>query len=67
MVSIVKENRNGKTHYRIQFYNRDRQRRSIRLGRDGKTAETVRAHVEELINASIGNRPPRNATEQRLC
>ena len=38
MASVHKERRNGKTYYRLQFYDKDKRRRSIRLGELNKKA-----------------------------
>lgn len=54
MASVHRENRNGKVFYRVQFYDKDRRRRSIRLGRiSRKGADTIRSHVDCLESASI--------------
>lgn len=55
MASIHKETRNGRTLWRIQFYDKNNKRQSIRLGSDinRKGAESIRAKVEALVSASI--------------
>ena len=54
MASIHKEIRNGKSYYRLQFYDKDRKRRSVRLGQiSRKGADTICTNVEHLVSASI--------------
>jgi len=58
MASVHTENRNGKSYRRIQFYNKDRKRRSIRLGRIAlKAANTICYHVGQLVSSSISGEP----------
>jgi len=61
MASIHKERRSGRTYYRLQFYDKDNRRRSIRLGTiSRKAADTIRANVEDLVSASISGGSPDN-------
>ncbi len=59
MASVHREKRNGKTRFRIQFYDKDKQRRSIRLaadtnkkGADARQAVFKRAVRKGLIDES---------------
>ncbi len=63
MASIHKERRGKKTVYRLQFYDKDNHRRSMRLGSiNKKAAETIRAKVEDLVSASISGGLPSKST-----
>ncbi len=67
MASIHKEKRGGKTHYRLQFYDKDNHRRSIRLGSiNKKAADAIRAQVEDLVSASVSGGSPSKATVEWL-
>ena len=63
MASLTKETRNGKSRYRLSFYDKDNRRRFIRLGSSQKSADTTRVHVDELVDAAIAGRPVTRATE----
>src|SRR5688500_13037499 len=65
MASIHRENRNGTIYYRVQFYDKDNIRRSIRLGRIGKKdADAIRVKIEVLVSASVSGAPLDNVTAQ---
>src|SRR5262245_9657601 len=67
MASVIRENRNGRVMYRVQFYDRDGKRRSIRLGDvNRKGAETIAVRIESLVSASIAGNPPDKATSEWL-
>ena len=67
MASVVKETRNGRTLYRIQFRDADKRRKSIRLGGIAKKdADSICSKVGALVSASISKRPLDNATAQWL-
>jgi len=67
MASVVKETRNGRTLYRIQFRDADKRRKSIRLGGIAKKdADSICSKVRALVSASISKRPLDNATAQWL-
>ena len=67
MASIHKERRNGKTYYRLQFYDKDNRRRSMRLGAiNKKSADAIRAKVEDLVSSSISGGSPHNETARWL-
>ncbi len=54
MASVQKERRNGRILYRIQFYDKDKRRRSIRLGSvNKKAADLIAVKVEDLVSATI--------------
>lgn len=58
VASLHREKRHGRTYYRIQFYDKNNTRRSIRLkGVNAKSAENIRVRVTELVSASIGGTP----------
>ena len=58
MASVHTEKRNGRTLRRIQFYDKDKRRRSIRLGSISKRdADAIRVRVECLNSASISGAP----------
>ncbi len=65
MASIHRETRSGKVRYRLQFYDKDNRRRSIRLGRiNKKDAEAICAKVERLVSASVSGTPLDNDTSR---
>jgi integrase len=67
VASIHAEQRNGKTHYRVQFYNKDNRRKSIRLGRvQRRAADAIRVKIEHLVSASIGGTPLDGETSRWL-
>jgi len=67
MASIHKERRGDKIRYRVQFYDKDNRRRSIRLGNvNKKSADSIRAKVEDLLSASIAGCRPSSETTQWL-
>ena len=67
MASIHREQRRGKTYFRLQFYDRDRVRRSIRLGEIAeRTAERICEKVTYLVSASIAGSPLDDETS-RWC
>jgi integrase len=54
MASIFTELRGGKVQYRVQFYDKDRARKSIRLGPIGeKAAHRIADWVDQLVAHSI--------------
>lgn len=57
MASITKTvDSKGKTRWRIQFINKERERLSIRLGTmAGRQVETIKLYVERLNDAIISN------------
>lgn len=58
MATIHTETRNGSKYRRLQFYDRDRNRRSIRLGPISLAdAEFIKRKVEAILSASVANRP----------
>ena len=69
MASISKDRRkNGKVHYRLQFYDKDKSRRAIRLGAiSKKAADTIRVRIEDLVSAAISGTSPSNETAQWLA
>ncbi|TWU21807.1 tyrosine-type recombinase/integrase [Bythopirellula polymerisocia] len=67
MASIHREKRSGKVVYRLQFYDKDNRRRSIRLGdRTKKAADTIKSRIEDLVSVSISGCAPSNDTAQWL-
>ena len=67
MASIHKEKRGDKTYYRLQFYDKDDRRRSIRLGDvNRRSADAIRVKVEDLLSASIAGNTPSNETSRWL-
>ncbi|MCC7083759.1 MAG: hypothetical protein IT427_01990, partial [Pirellulales bacterium] len=67
MASIIRENRNGRAMYRVQFFDRDNKRRSIRLGDvNRKDAEAIAVRINSLISHSIAGTPPDKATAEWL-
>ena len=68
MANLHKEKRNGKTYYRIQFYDKNNDRRAIRLGRlNKKDADVIRVKVEALVSASISGAPLDNQTSEWIA
>ena len=68
MASITRELRNGRTSYRVQFYDRDGKRRSIRLGEmNRKGADAIAVRVEHLVSASIAGTPLDKSTSEWLA
>ncbi len=68
MASIHRERRNGKNYYRLQFYNKDNERKSIRLGTIAKKdADVIRVKVERLVSASIAGAGLDNETSRWLA
>jgi len=68
MASIHKERRGGNVYYRLQFYDKDNRRRSMRLGTiNKKSADTIRVRVEDLVSASIAGGSPNNETARWLA
>jgi len=68
MASVQKERRNRRVTYRIQFYDKDKRRRSIRLGSvNKKAAETIAARVEDLVSATISGGSPSAETSRWLA
>lgn len=54
MASLIRENHNGKVRYRIQFYDKDGARKSIRLTRvNERYAQRIADRVDDLVAASI--------------
>ena len=50
---------------RIQFFDSERVRKTIRLGKvSRRNAESVKSHIEELVSSSITGNPPRDATSR---
>jgi len=67
MASVVKETRNGRTLYRIQFRDANKRRKSIRLGGLAKKdADAICSKVGALVSASISKRPLDNSVAQWL-
>ena len=67
MASIHKERRNDKTHYRLQFYDKNNPRRSMRIGAiNKKSADVIRAKVEDLLSSSISGGSSHNETARWL-
>jgi integrase len=65
MASVTRENRNGRTMYRVWFYDRDGNRRSIRLGDvKRKAADTIATKIEHLVSASVAGNALDPATAQ---
>ena len=63
MASVQKERRNNRTVYRIQFYDKHKRRRSIRLGSvNKKAADTIAVKVDDLVSAAISGGSPSNET-----
>lgn len=57
-MAVYGERQNGKTRYRIQFYDRDNNRRSVRLrGSTRKGAEEIDRHIDRLNSAKISGEP----------
>ena len=68
MASIHKERRGGKTYYRLQFYDKNKRRRSMRLGEiTKKAADTIRVRIEDLLSASLSGNSPNNETARWLA
>ena len=68
MASIHKERRGDKSYYRLQFYDKDNRRRSIRLGDvNRRSADAIRVKVEDLLSASIAGNTPSNETSRWLA
>ncbi len=58
MASVHTEKRKGKSYRRVQFYDKDGQRRSIRLGAiSKKAADAIGVKVEALNSAAISGAP----------
>ncbi|MCH7726586.1 MAG: site-specific integrase [Planctomycetes bacterium] len=68
MASVQKERRNGRILYRIQFYDKDKRRRSIRLSSvNKKAAESIAVKVDDLVSATIAGGSPSNETSRWLA
>ncbi len=68
MASIHADKRRGNTNYRLQFYDKHKRRRSIRLGSINKrAAEAVAVKVDDLVSASISGGSPNNETARWLA
>ena len=68
MASVIREQRNGRTLYRIQFVDGDKRRKSIRLsGLTLKAVETVRAKIEVLVACRIAGSPLDSDTSRWLA
>ncbi len=64
MATLSREKRKDKSYFRIQFADRDDQRKSIRLGAiSRKDAEAIRGKVEDLISSSFANSAIRPETQ----
>ncbi len=67
MASVTVENRNGRTLYRIEYKDKDRRRRKIRLGAIAKRdALAIAAKVDGLVSASISGGGPSPALAEWL-
>ncbi len=67
MASVTVENRNGRTLYRIEYKDKDRRRRKIRLGAIAKRdAQAIAAKVDDLVSASISGGGPSPALAEWL-
>ena len=64
-MAVYAEKQNGRNRYRIQFYDRDNNRRSIRLrGATRKGADEIDRHVDRLNSSSISGEPlPKDTAE----
>jgi hypothetical protein len=63
----VRETKKGRTLYRVQFFDKENKRRSIRLGQvNRKAAQTVATRVESIVSASIMGTPLDRETSQWL-
>lgn len=68
MASIHKEKRGGKTYYRLQFYDKNNRRRTMRLGTiNRKAADTIRVRIEDLLSASFSGGSPNPETARWLA
>lgn len=67
MASVTVENRNGRTLYRIEYKDKDRRRRKIRLGAiNKKDAQSIAAKVDDLVSCSISGSGPSPALAEWL-
>ena len=67
MASVTTETRNGRTLYRIEFKDKDKRRRKIRLGAIAKRdAQAIAAKVNDLVSASISGGGPSPALAEWL-
>ena len=58
MASLNREKQGGREVWRITFYDKNGERRRIRLGDLGKkAAESIRLHVEQLNDCRSANIP----------
>jgi integrase len=68
MASVIRENRKGRIMYRVQFYDRDGKRRSIRLTDvNRRDADAIAVRVNSLVSASVAGNPPDKATLEWLA
>lgn len=68
MASIHKEKRGGKTYYRLQFYDKNNRRRTMRLGTiNRRAADTIRVRIEDLLSASFSGGSPNPETARWLA
>ena len=67
MASVTAENRNGRTLYRLEFRDKDKRRRKIRLGEISKRdAQAIAAKVQSMVSASIAGNDLPNSTAEWL-
>jgi hypothetical protein len=68
MASIAREKKNGRTLHRVQFFDKENKRRSIRLGEvSRKTAQAVATKIESIVSASIMGTPLDHETSQWIA
>src|SRR5438067_655841 len=60
MASLHKVKQHGRFVYRVSFYDKDGERRFIRLGeiRDKKIANSIALHVQQLADLAFAGQPP---------
>ena len=68
MASVTQEIRNGRTLYRIEYRDKDKRRRKIRLGSISKRdAQAIAVKVQSIVSSTIaGNNDLANATAEWL-
>jgi integrase len=68
MASVTKEDRNGRTLYRIEYRDQDKRRRKLRLGSVAKRdAQAIAAKVQSIISAKVAGNDLPTATAEWLA
>ena len=68
MASVTKEVRNGRTLYRIEYRDKDKRRKKLRLGSVAKRdAQAIAAKVQSIISAQVAGNDLPTATAEWLA